>query len=99
MQVLTAIVDGIKSARPDATRLAATKALMNSLDLCGENFKREGERNMLMTVTSCCSTCFATCSLGNCLHAGCPSAIYEDPFKTYFGTPVISTGLVVSFVL
>jgi hypothetical protein len=45
-------VDGIKAGRPDATRLAATKALMNSLDLCGENFNREGERNMLMTVSA-----------------------------------------------
>jgi importin subunit beta-1 len=50
-------VDGIKAGRPDATRLAATNALMNSLDLCRENFTREGERNMLMTVVCEATQC------------------------------------------
>lgn len=49
-EILTAIVDGIKEGRPEPTRLAAVKALQNSLDFCSENFSREVERNMLMTV-------------------------------------------------
>jgi importin subunit beta-1 len=49
-EILTAIVDGIKTGRPEPTRLAAVKALQNSLDFCSENFAREVERNMLMTV-------------------------------------------------
>jgi importin subunit beta-1 len=49
-QVLTAIVDGIKAGRPETTRLAAVKALQNSLGFCEANFGREAERSMLMTV-------------------------------------------------
>jgi len=49
-EILTAIVDGIKAGRPDPMRLAAVRALQNSLDFCGENFGRKPERDMLMTV-------------------------------------------------
>ncbi|OQS02923.1 importin subunit beta [Thraustotheca clavata] len=49
-QILSAIVDGIKATNPDKIRLAAVSALRNSLEYVSENFKREDERNHIMTV-------------------------------------------------
>ncbi|EQC35799.1 hypothetical protein SDRG_06558 [Saprolegnia diclina VS20] len=49
-QVLSAIVDGIKTTNPDKIRLAAVSALRNSLEYISENFKRDDERNHIMMV-------------------------------------------------
>jgi importin subunit beta-1 len=49
-QILTCIVDGIRSDRPDTIRLAAANALLNSLDFTHSNFETQGERDMIMRV-------------------------------------------------
>jgi importin subunit beta-1 len=49
-QILTCIVDGIRADRSNAIRLAAAKALLNSLDFCSSNFEQQAERDMLMRV-------------------------------------------------
>lgn len=47
-QMLTTIVGGIRSDRPDAVRLAATVALKNSLMFTSNNMENLNERNMIM---------------------------------------------------
>lgn len=49
-QILTCIVDGMRSDRPPPIRLAATKALLNGLDFTHSNFETASERDMLMRV-------------------------------------------------
>ena len=53
--VLTSIIDGIRSTRPEPTRRAAVNALSNALDFCTKNFTVKAERDMIMT-----SVCEAT---------------------------------------
>lgn len=49
--ILTAIVHGMKKDEPsDAVRLAATNALLNSLEFTRANFENETERNFIMQV-------------------------------------------------
>ncbi|CAO3618140.1 unnamed protein product [Mucor fragilis] len=49
--ILTAVVQGARKEEPNQdVRLAAIKALINSLDFIKENFEREGERNFIMQV-------------------------------------------------
>lgn len=47
-RILTAIVDGVRTDRPPAIRLAAVTALRNSLEFVSENFKRKQERDHIM---------------------------------------------------
>ena len=47
-QMLTTIVDGIRSDRPDAIRCAAANALRNSLLFTRKNMETPAERNMIM---------------------------------------------------
>ncbi|XP_020607239.1 importin subunit beta-1-like [Orbicella faveolata] len=50
-KILTAIVSGMKKEEPSAPiRLAATNALLNSLEFTKQNFERETERNFIMQV-------------------------------------------------
>ncbi|KAL1914260.1 uncharacterized protein VTP21DRAFT_9074 [Calcarisporiella thermophila] len=50
-QILTAVVQGARKEEPNQEiRLAALKALHNSLEFVRENFEREGERNYIMQV-------------------------------------------------
>lgn len=49
--ILTAIIHGMRSTEPsNHVRLAATQALLNSLEFTRENFDRETERNFIMEV-------------------------------------------------
>lgn len=49
--ILTAIVHGMREEETsNYIRLAATTALLNSLDFAKQNFENENERNMLMQV-------------------------------------------------
>lgn len=49
--ILTAIVHGMKSSEPNEhVRLAATNALLNSLEFTKQNFDRETERHFIMQV-------------------------------------------------
>ncbi|KAF7725991.1 karyopherin beta [Apophysomyces ossiformis] len=49
--ILTAVVQGARKEETDVdVRLAAIKALYNSLEFVKENFEREGERNFIMQV-------------------------------------------------
>ncbi|KAG0330648.1 karyopherin beta, partial [Podila humilis] len=49
--ILTAVVQGARKEEPsEAVRLAAIRALYNSLEFVEENFNREGERNYIMQV-------------------------------------------------
>lgn len=47
-KMLTAIVGGIRDTRPDTIRLAALKALRNSLFFTRKNMEDQNERNILM---------------------------------------------------
>lgn len=49
--ILTAIVDGIRAERPDEVRLAAVRALRNSLEFTRGNMEEAGERNVIMQVS------------------------------------------------
>ena len=50
-QILTAIIHGMRSTEPsNHVRLAATQALLNSLEFTKDNFERETERNFIMEV-------------------------------------------------
>lgn len=49
-QILTCIVDGMRSDRPDAIRGAAANALINSLEFTRSNFESQGERHHIMQV-------------------------------------------------
>lgn len=50
-EILTAIVHGMKSSEPsNHVRLAATTALLNSLEFTRANFDKEQERNFIMQV-------------------------------------------------
>lgn len=49
-QILTAIVDGMREDRVDSVRLAASRALLNSLVFTRHNFDNETERTMIMQV-------------------------------------------------
>ncbi|CAH3016733.1 unnamed protein product [Porites evermanni] len=50
-KILTAIVSGMKNEEPNLQiRIAATNALLNSLEFSKQNFEREGERNFIMQV-------------------------------------------------
>lgn len=50
--ILTVIVNGMKSAEPNPrVKLAAVTALRNTLDACRSNFERPDERNFIMQVT------------------------------------------------
>jgi importin subunit beta-1 len=57
-QILTAIVDGMREDRVDTVRVAASRALLNSLVFTRQNFDNEAERTMIMQVV-----CSATKSL------------------------------------
>ncbi|XP_028037337.1 importin subunit beta-1 isoform X1 [Bombyx mandarina] len=50
-QILTAIIHGMRSTEPsNHVRLAATQALLNSLEFTRANFEKENERNFIMEV-------------------------------------------------
>ncbi|XP_037297957.1 importin subunit beta-1 isoform X1 [Manduca sexta] len=50
-QILTAIIHGMRSTEPsNHVRLAATQALLNSLEFTKANFDKENERNFIMEV-------------------------------------------------
>ncbi|XP_022919169.1 importin subunit beta isoform X2 [Onthophagus taurus] len=50
-EILTAIIHGMRSSEPsNHVRLAATQALLNSLEFTKNNFDREAERNFIMEV-------------------------------------------------
>lgn len=49
--ILTAIIHGMRSSEPsNHVRLAATEALLNSLEFTKANFEKESERNFIMEV-------------------------------------------------
>ncbi|CAM9588173.1 unnamed protein product, partial [Discosporangium mesarthrocarpum] len=49
-QILTCIVDGMRSNRPPKIRGAAATALINSLEFTRKNFESKNERDMIMQV-------------------------------------------------
>mmetsp|Transcript_6215 Transcript_6215/g.9298 ORF Transcript_6215/g.9298 Transcript_6215/m.9298 type:complete len:858 (-) Transcript_6215:252-2825(-) len=67
-QILTCIVDGIRADRPNSIRLAAVRALLNSLDFTSANFESSSERDMLMQVI---------CEATQCTDAGVRRGAYE----------------------
>jgi importin subunit beta-1 len=54
-KILSTVIDGMQAERPNEVRLAATSALINSIDFAEENFNRETERNVIMQ-TICAAT-------------------------------------------
>uniref|UniRef100_A0A915ELT2 Importin N-terminal domain-containing protein n=1 Tax=Ditylenchus dipsaci TaxID=166011 RepID=A0A915ELT2_9BILA len=56
--ILTAIVHGMRVEEPSThVRLAATNALLNSLEFTRNNFENESERNIIMEVTCSATVC------------------------------------------
>lgn len=50
-EILTSVVQGMRKEEPSArVRLAATKALLNSLEFTKANFDNHQERNFIMQV-------------------------------------------------
>ena len=76
--MLTTIVDGIRSDRPDPIRLAAATALRNSLSFTRKNMENENERNMIMK-----TICEATQSADARVRAGAYECIVQIAFQYY----------------
>lgn len=76
--MLTTIVDGIRSDRPDSIRLAAATALRNSLSFTRKNMENENERNMIMK-----TICEATQSSDARVRAAAYECIVQIAFQYY----------------
>lgn len=60
-EILTAIVQGMRKEEPsNSVRLAATKALYNSLEFTKANFEKESERHFIMQVVCEATQCPST---------------------------------------
>lgn len=56
--ILTAIIHGMRSTEPSMhVRLAATQALLNSLEFTKANFEKDNERNFIMEVVCEATQC------------------------------------------
>lgn len=56
--ILTAIIHGMRSTEPsNHVRLAATQALLNSLEFTKANFEKDNERNFIMEVVCEATQC------------------------------------------
>lgn len=62
-QILTCIVDGMRSDRPPAIRGAAARALINSLDFTRSNFEVQQERDVIMQVSQSVRHSVSQCAL------------------------------------
>lgn len=76
--MLTTIVDGIRSDRPDPIRLAAAKALGNSLSFTRKNMENEAERDMILK-----TICDATQSQDARVRAAAYECIVQIAFQYY----------------
>lgn len=63
-QILTCIVDGMRSDRPPAIRGAAARALINSLDFTRSNFEVQQERDVIMQVSPSVRLSVRQCACG-----------------------------------
>jgi len=77
-RMLTTIVDGIRSDRPDPIRLAAATALRNSLLFTRKNMENANERNMIMQ-----TICEATQSPDVRVRAAAYECIVQIAFQYY----------------
>mmetsp|Transcript_39831 Transcript_39831/g.83258 ORF Transcript_39831/g.83258 Transcript_39831/m.83258 type:complete len:882 (-) Transcript_39831:529-3174(-) len=76
--MLTTIVDGIRSDRPDPIRLAAAKALGNSLSFTRKNMENEQERDMILK-----TICDATQSQDTRVRAAAYECIVQIAYQYY----------------
>ncbi|KAL9958290.1 hypothetical protein ACROYT_G035289 [Oculina patagonica] len=86
-KILTAIVSGMRKEEPNVNiRIAATNALLNSLEFTKQNFEREQERNFIMQVV-----CEATQSTENQLKVAALQnlvkimTLYYQHMESYMG--------------
>jgi len=77
-RMLTTIVDGIRSDRPDPIRLSAATALRNSLVFTRKNMDNVNERNMIMQ-----TICEATQSADDNVRAAAYECIVQIAFQYY----------------
>jgi len=77
-KMLTTIVDGIRSDRPDSLRLAAATALRNSLLFTRGNMERPNERNVIMS-----TICEGTQALCPRVRAASFECIVQIAFQYY----------------
>lgn len=76
--MLTTIVDGIRADRPDPIRLAAAKALGNSLSFTRKNMENEQERDMILK-----TICDATQSPDARVRAAAYECIVQIAYQYY----------------
>ncbi|KAL7549586.1 hypothetical protein ACHAWF_012850 [Thalassiosira exigua] len=76
--MLTTIVDGIRSDRPDTIRFAAAKALGNSLSFTRKNFENDNERGMIFQ-----TVCDATQSQDAKVRAAAYECIVQIAYQYY----------------
>uniref|UniRef100_A0A8C4TLZ7 Karyopherin (importin) beta 1 n=1 Tax=Erpetoichthys calabaricus TaxID=27687 RepID=A0A8C4TLZ7_ERPCA len=86
-QILTAIVQGMRKEEPsNNVKLAATNALLNSLEFTKANFDKEGERHFIMQVvceaTQCADTRVRVAALQNLVKI---MSLYYQYMETYMG--------------
>ena len=76
--MLTTIVDGIRSDRPDPIRFAAARALGNSLSFTRKNMENPAERDMILK-----TICDATQSADSGVRAAAYECIIQIAFQYY----------------
>ncbi|XP_072298908.1 importin subunit beta-1 [Eucyclogobius newberryi] len=86
-QILTAIIQGMRKEEPsNNVKLAATNALLNSLEFTKANFDRESERHFIMQVvceaTQCPDTRVRVAALQNLVKI---MSLYYQYMETYMG--------------
>ncbi|KAE8574985.1 hypothetical protein XENTR_v10003655 [Xenopus tropicalis] len=86
-EILTAIIQGMRKEEPsNNVRLAATNALLNSLEFTKENFDKESERHYIMQVvceaTQCPDTRVRVAALQNLVKI---MSLYYQYMETYMG--------------
>ncbi|KTG06705.1 hypothetical protein cypCar_00023326 [Cyprinus carpio] len=93
-QILTAIIQGMRKEEPsNNVKLAATNALLNSLEFTKANFDKETERHFIMQVvceaTQCPDTRVRVAALQNLVKI---MSLYYQYMETYMG-PALFAGI------
>lgn len=94
-EILTAIIQGMRKEEPsNRVRLAATKALLNSLEFTKANFEKEAERHFIMQVvceaTQCSDVNVQVAALQNLVKI---MSLYYQYMEAYMGPALFAITL------
>lgn len=94
-EILTAIIQGMRKEEPsNQVRLAATKALLNSLEFTKANFEKENERHFIMQVvceaTQCSNDNVQVAALQNLVKI---MSLYYQYMEAYMGPALFAITL------